>query len=584
MIPQRLFRAIILCPVMAFLWPSLAPAQSPLDPAQLPARATFYFLWRGTPSGDVRTQNSLYALWDDPDFAPARSAFLASLLSSDKNQKEKQPALTPEEMRQYVTLLDNPFLFGYLHRPESSAAKAAPSPNAAPKDSPPWNGSFLIYDRTGKEELLSKAVLKFRSSETDIPKLTNLTVAGIPALKVERKSDTTYWAEFGKYAVSASEQPVFEEILHLLNGKPAASSLSHVPAFVEAKPLLGGVAEFFLNVSNIKGLAVDASNSSASAQFKPFLDAFKLDTLHSVAGHVSLEGARTHMQGAILGDTAPGGLFDVFAEGQATPASMAFLSPDTIYYSESQVDLLGLYKALKRAFAQAGGNANATIGLLDAMAANRLGMPLEDALALTTGEFASLQTSPAFDNDQKVYFLGLRSKPDVLRLTRTLMGDRITSERNESNTTFLKISLQGNQTKAGVAQWNFYYLAMTPNALLGAPKSETLHRYLERAASPDPPNKAFQSARAQFPEKLSGMTFLDFQRIDWPALKTQWIAEANKAAQDAKSTSTNGAKVTTTLPSWTNDINPAVFPRHLHTVAGASWKDAQGVHLEEWIE
>ena len=290
------------------------------------------------------------------------------------------------------------------------------------------------------------------------------------------------------------------------------------------------------------------------------------------------------MQGAILGDTAPGGLFDVFAEGQAAPASMAFLSPDTIYYSESQVDLLGLYKALKRAFAQAGGNTNAAVALLDAMAANRLGMPLEDALALTTGEFASLQTSPSFDNDQKVYFLGLRNKPDVLKLTRTLMGDRITSERNEGSTTFLKISLQGNQTKAGVAQWNFYYLAMTPHALLGAPKSETLHQYLERAASADPSNKAFQSVRAQFPEKLSGMTFLDFQRVDWPALKAQWIAEANKAAQDSKSASTNGAKVSTPLPPWINDVNPAVFPRHLHTLAGASWKDAKGVHLEEWFE
>jgi hypothetical protein len=585
MIPQRLVRAIFLCLTAAFLMPFLASAQSPVDPPQLPARTSFYFLWRGTPSGDIRTKNSLYALWDDPDFAPARSAFLASLLSSDKNQKDRQPTLTPEEMKQYVTLLDNPFLFGYLHRPESAAPKIATSPNAAAKEIAPWNGSFFIYDRTGKEELLSMAVMKFRSAETDIPKLTNLTVGGVPALKVERKSGTAYWAEFGKYAVSANEQSVFEEVILLLNGKSPPAALSHVPAFVEAKPLLGGLAEFFLNVSNLKELAVDASsNSSASTQFKPFLDAFKLDTLHSIAGHLALEDSRTRVQAAILGDAAPGGLFDVFTEGQATPASMAFLSPDTLYYSESQMDFLGLYKALKRAFAQAGGNTNAAVALLDAMAANRLGMPLEDALALTTGEFASLQTSPAFSNDQKVYFLGIRNKPDALKLTRTLMGDRITSERNEGNTTFLKISLQGNQSKAGVAQWNFYYLAMTPNALLGAPKGETLHQYLDRAAASDPPNKAFQSVRTQFPEKLNGLTFLDFQHIDWPALKAQWIAEANKAAQDAKSASTNGAKATTTLPSWINDVDPAVFPRHLHTLAGASWKDAKGVHLEEWLE
>jgi hypothetical protein len=160
------------------------------------------------------------------------------------------------------------------------------------------------------------------------------------------------------------------------------------------------------------------------------------------------------------------------------------------------------------------------------------------------------------------------------------MGDRITSERNEADATFLKISLQGGQSKAGVAQWNFYYLAMTPNALLGAPKSETLHKYLELAASPAArPAKNFQSVRAQFPEKLSGMSYVDFQRIDWPALKASWIAEANKAAQNAKSSDKS-----TPPAAWINDVDPAVFPRHLHTLAGGSWKDAKGVHFDEWLD
>lgn len=579
MIPAR----IITLGLAIALFVPLVPAQSPLAPAQLPARTSFYLHWHGSPSGDVRAKNSFYALWDDPDFAPARAAFLASLLTQNKTQSTKQPPLTSAEMAQYATLLDNPFLLGYLRRPESPVSAKPATPDATTKETtPPWNGNFLIYDRTGKEELLSKAVLKLRGAETDIPKLTNLTVAGVPALKVERKSSTTYWAEFDKYAVSANEPSVFEEILRLLNGKSVPSTLSQSPAFLEAKPLVtDGLAEFFLNISNLKELAVDSSSSNpSSAQFKPFLNAFKLDSLHSIAGHIVLEGTRTRVQAAILGDTAPGGLFDVFSDGQGTPPSMAFLSADTLYYSESQVDLLALYKSLKRAFAQAGGNANSMVSLLDSMAATRLGMPLDDALALTTGEFASFQSSPAFDNNQKVYFLGIRNKPEALKLTRSLMGDRVISERNEGDTTFLKISLQGGQSKAGVAQWNFYHLAMTPTALLGAPKSETLHKYLDLASHPaDSPGQTFQSVRAQFPEKLSGMTYVDFQRIDWPALKTSWIAEANKAAQNAKSTDKS-----TPPPTWINDVNPAVFPRHLHTLAGGSWKDAKGVHFDEWLD
>ena len=70
MIPAR---TITLCLTLAVLAP-LASAQSPIAPAQLPARTGFYLNWHGSPSGDVRAKNSFYALWDDPDFAPARAA------------------------------------------------------------------------------------------------------------------------------------------------------------------------------------------------------------------------------------------------------------------------------------------------------------------------------------------------------------------------------------------------------------------------------------------------------------------------------------------------------------------------------
>jgi hypothetical protein len=583
MIPQPL-RAITLSLALVFLFAPGCFAQSPVDPGQLPARTSFYLLWRGTPSGDVRAKNSLYALWDDLDFAPARSALLASMLNQNQTPKDKsKPVLTPQETAEYVTLLDNPFLVGYLRRPESLAPAAK---STDPKAKPPvWNGTFLIYDRTGKEALLSKAVLRLRNTDSDTPKLTNLTVSGVPALKVERKSGTTYWSEFGKFAVSAQDQPVFEEIVALLNGKAAASLLAQVPAFVEAKPLLsGGPIEFFVNVSNLKDLALDSAPGGPTDQFKPFLNALKLDTLHSFAGHISLEGSRTRFEAAILGDTVPGSLFDIFADGQAAPASLAFLFPDTLYYSESQVDLLGLYKVLKRAITQAGGNSTQQVNLLDSMAATRLGMPLEDALGLTSGEFASLQTSPAFDSNQQVYFLGIRNKPDTLKLTRSLMGDRISSEHNEGSTTFLKVSLQGGQSSSGVAQWNFYYLAMTSNALLGSSKSDTLRKYLEHSTAKSDPAlpKTLQTVRAQFPEKLSGLTFADFQKFDWPALKAKWIAEANKATQNQKTT--DAAKTSTNSASWLSELNPDVIPHHLHTLAGASWKDAKGVHIDEWLE
>ena len=584
MTAARPLRILALLLLAASVVVTRAQAQSPVDPGKLPARTTFYLLWRGTPSGDVRTKNALYSLWDDPDVAPARSALLASMLTDNPKSKDK-PKLSSEEASQYLSLLDNPFLVGYIRRPESAAAAKA---STTPATKPAWNGLFLIYDRTGKEELLSKAVLRMRGSETEIPKLSTLTVSGVSALKIERKNGVNYWAEFGKYAVSAQELPVFEEILNVLNDKPAPASLSQSSAFIEAKPLLsGGLVEFFLNISHLKDLALEAPAGGPTAQFKPFLSALKLEALHSIAGHIVLEGAKTRVQAAILGDTVPGSLFDVFASGQPNPASLSFVSPDTIYYSESQVDLLGLYKVIKRAFAQASGNSAQQINLLESAATTRLGMPIDDALGLTTGEIASLQTSPAFDDNEQVYFLGIRNKPDSLKLLRTTLGDRITSERNVGSTTFLKVSLQGGQSTAGVAQWHFYHLAMTSNAVLGAAKEDTLHKYLDRAASASPDSTAastqrLQALRAGFPEKLNGLTFFDLQKVDWPALKAKWIADAKKAAQTAKSTDTTKSNPDMSL--WFNQLDPQVFPRHLHSIVGAAWKDAKGAHFEEWLE
>jgi len=290
------------------------------------------------------------------------------------------------------------------------------------------------------------------------------------------------------------------------------------------------------------------------------------------------------MEAGILGDTGPGGLFDIFSDGQANPASFAYLSPGTVYYSESQLNFLGLYQTLKRAFTQSGGNTSQIATPLESAAETRLGMPLPDALALVSGEFASVQASPTLEDNQKVYLLGIRNKPEALKLTRTLLGDRISSERNEGSATFLKISLGGGQSAAGVTQWNFYYLAMTPTLLFGASKSDTLRKYVTQAPAGSDPllPKAIQSARAKYPDKLNGFTYFDFQKVDWAGLRAQWVAQINKTAKNEKTK--EAEKNEQKLADWMSQVNPDVFPRHLHTLLGASWKDAKGVHIEEWLE
>ena len=555
-------------------------AQAPLEPAQLPARTTFYVIWRGTPSGDVRKGNALLSLWDDPDSAPMRSALVESLLSESQKQKDNSK-LSPAELAQYASLLDNPFVVGYLPHPDS-AAPAKPAKSDSSKLAPAWNGLFFVYDRSGKEELLTKTILRLRAADAQIPKLTPLTFAGVSALKIERKSGVNYWAETGKFAVSASELPVFEEILNRLAGKGDSSSLAQSAAYQEAKPLLAtGLLEFFLRVPEIKNFA--PSTDTSAPQVRAMFNALKLDSVHVLAGHLSFEGARTRLQGAVLGDTTAGSLFDIWPEGQANPASLSFLTPDTVTLNDTQINFLGIYETLKRALSQAGPDSAKTMAPMETMIQTRLGMPLTDALALTTGEIASFQSSPTLDDTKQIFLLGIRNKPEALKLLRTIFSDQITSERNEGSATYLKISLRGGESSAGLAQWNFYYLAMTPDFLLGAAKSDTLRAALAQRAANTPSSipQNFLAARKQFPEKLNGFSYYDMQKLDWPALKEKWIAEANKSS---KTKTAGNSQALPKQAGWLDSINPAVFSRHLHSVIGASWKDAKGVHFDEWLD
>jgi len=587
-------RIRILLPIAALFFvfgANPAPAQAPLEPAQMSPRTSFYLIWRGAPAPAARKANSLLALWDDPDFAPVRSALAEGILSNS-NEKSPQAKLTSEELGEFAGLLENSFTIGYVLEPAAHrrASAAAANLNAAGDAKPPeWNGMFFVYDRTGKEALVSKAVLRLRAEEKETPRLSQITIGKVAVLKVERKTGVTYWAEQGKYAVSAGERSVMEELLGRLESKSAgAASLAQSSAYQEAQPILGGgVLEFFLRIPDLKEFAADSK--AGMFQVQPMLDALRLDSVHSLSGHVTFEGARTHVQAAVLGDAAAGTLFDIWSAGQPAPASLALVPANAVSYTSGQVNFSGIYDVVKRIAAAAfpkGQQGNADI--LDTMAQSRLGMPLPDALGLLTGEFASMQTSPSLDNAKQVYFLGIRKKPETLKLFRALFGDQLTSERSEGDATFLKISLGGSQGSRGVAQWNFFNVAVTSNMVFGASRVDTLREVLANrsngtASAGLATVPQFQAGRAKFPENLVGLSYFDFQKVDWQAAKDRWIEEAKKSSP-AKSLDSSKKTAPAATPDWLSQVNPRVLTQHLHHSSSVSWKDSKGIHWDQWVE
>ena len=209
-------RHLPLFAVIFLLCAGTLSAQAPLEPAQLPANTAFYFVWRGQPSAEIRKTNSIAALWDDPGFAPVRSS-IANALLKNSEEKSSDKKLTREQLDEYASLLDNSFVLGYLSDPHKKDYVV--SANPSPAKPTPWNGVFFIYDRTGKEAILTKAVLGLRASEKEVPQISQMTIAGVPTLKVQRGTSVTYWVENGKYAISAGDESVLEEILNRLYGK-----------------------------------------------------------------------------------------------------------------------------------------------------------------------------------------------------------------------------------------------------------------------------------------------------------------------------------------------------------------------------
>jgi hypothetical protein len=560
--------------------PRGALAQSGLDPGKLPSSTVFYLAWHGTPAGEARNVNSLLAIWDDPDFAPVRAAMIEEMMSNSASSQKTQATLTRDELAQYASLLDNEIVIGYL--PNPNAAKNAELDSSMNK----WNGAFLVYDRTGKETTLTKLLVQMRNHEKEPPEISATSIAGIPAIKVQRRTGTSYWAEDGKYAFTASDPAVFEQIgAWTRRTAPADGGLSQTAAYHEASDLLkDGMLEVYFRFPSVKDMNWDSE--AGGFHLRPMLRGLKFEAVHSIAGRLTLDGARTRVQGAILGDASPGTLFDIWDAGTDTPASMQFVNANTVSYQTSQINLLGIYELIKRGLRSSAGDGQSNPGdFMEAMAKTRLGMPLPDALGLFSGEFATVQSDAALDPAKQVYMFGIRKKPETLKMLRTGLGDYLAGELVEGDTTFLKISEGGIHSAAGTATWKYQYLAVSPDVIVYASRRETVRelfaaRKNSTGAKVGLP-QAWQTAREQFPKSLNGMSFMDLQKVDWAAMKEHWIAPSGKTSKTARTAQKPSAGA---LSIALEQLSPQVFQRHLHLTASGSWKDSQGVHVNGWIE
>jgi hypothetical protein len=575
----------LICVVLVAGWLAApAVAQERLAPANLPSDTIFYLYWRGLASQSQMGQaNSLLALWNDADFLPFRAALAEGILRNSE-RKDPKKQLTPADLEEIASILENPIVVGAVEQPKADTAADQKSSTGRGSG----ENSFFVLDIAGKEAPFQRLLQRWAENTTDTPVVTKFNIGDIPAEKVVTKSNTSFRALAGHYAVGAGRRALLERILARVTGAESkGASLGEIAEFREAQKTIepGGLAEVFLRVPNFANLTPPVPPGLSQFNGRGFVQGLHVDSLHAVAGSVKLNGPSTRVRFTILGDPAPGGLFDLFASGDASFPTLALAPADTVSFTAFQANFGGLYETLRRAMAGAlAPNMQGNVDMFEGLVESQIGMKPLDALQLLSGEIATLSTGTDFAPEGNLFVLGIRKKPDVLRLLRTVMGDRLGNERTVGDATYMKISLSGTQGAAGVAQWNFYYLAATPNLLLGARKNETLQAAVARAKSADSASPgglavqpAFLQARSRFPQKLNSIGYTDFTRINWPQVRDRLVSEAQKAG-GAKS-----AKNDLSIEALKR-LDFAVFGRHLHTLASASWKDAAGLTWDAFIE
>ena len=225
---------------------------------------------------------------------------------------------------------------------------------------------------------------------------------------------------------------------------------------------------------------------------------------------------------------------------------------------------------------------SAMVGAAEAMAQGYIGMSLMDALNLFTGEFAS-GTSYSDQGESQQIFAATIQKPDsVLRVVRAVIGKMIVSEDTSGSTTFIDIATPYQDPKTHMQRKKPYYVAVTPQMLLVAPRKQMLRDAIVRldtgTADPAQPsvmaNPDFAGLRSRLPDKLSGLSATDIGKIPWDKML------ASVEDQMAQSAGPASGQAPTDL-SW---IKPEVFLRYLHITVGGWWKDANGVYLDSYIQ
>jgi hypothetical protein len=538
-------------------------AQDPSIVDRLSPDTVFYLRWRGAAAlVGAERKNHLLELLHDPAVAPVWAALATQIQRSTPQADPVEKVLLPD----LVSLLDNSVVFGILPNPDWKPP-AMPGKVVAP----PF-ATYLVYDQTGKTELVQKwRALSTMSSKTPM-KVTTYDFGGT-SVEVRTKSTggTSYIAQTKSYFLISDQRKVIEDLITRFCGAAAGSqSVTGLPDYRQLKNYVDPDAAL-----ELFGRIPDLSPWNLSESTK----AIHLEKIHALGGSLSFGGEATRIRGAILGDTSPGGPFDLAGASSPTFQTLAVVERAPAF-SISRIDFAAIYQLFMNAVVQNMPGQAARAALSEQAAESFLGMPVIDALHLFTGEIASMTTYADDGTLEKLFAVSI-DKPDaVLRVVRRLASTSIVSEDSSGPATYLDLAYPYQDPHTHVQRKRFYYLAVTPHMLLAAPQKTMLRGAIERLGPQGdrPPagvfaNPDYAPLRSRLPDRLSGLGAADISQIPWDQILANFQKQAASSASQLNRQPPDG--------SW---LKPGVISHYLHFTLSGWWKDSNGVYFDSYIE
>lgn len=565
---RRVYR-VARAAALAFALLSLALplfAQSSALVDRLPADTWAYLSWVGTASlKPVNATNAILRLYSDPSF----SAFLDRSIftvSHEGGPAGKFGGLTPEQGARILSALENPAVLGLVSSPRSSPAGQGSS------------DYFVIYDGTGKRELIETLRRERDARVTPPPRWSTVLIAGVSVEKRVWGSQTSYEAKSGNYYLYAGSAYAMEELLRAPAAGPASRAPS--PSFPQACREMAQTAALAVLVRPAPLHAPEGSGDAAF-DWHAASRSLGLDRIGGACLSVTFEKEITRTRGAVLGDTSPGSLLNVLGDNRDSFQTMS-LAGRASSFQVSNLDFAGLYNSLFKAASAALPASKAPfLAAGVAFLASTWGMPPDQAFALFTGEAAEIHPDVGTDPSARLYAFTIHDPDKVLHiLEHALPGER-TSTNREREVTYLEVTLPARSVSPSLgAAPTATYFALTPNMLLVSKKEGLVRDGVAHLESADGAaasrglagDGTFQKARESLPAKLASLTYQNYANFNW-----------QKAIADFENRRSDRAG----LPSRQEGLaglDPALLARYLHVFIGGAWKDSNGISFDSYIQ